>query len=135
MAQAIELERNKRIHEILSQFPISDFANAAETASVLSISRQALHKNRRINRGFIYQTKFCGLTVYLKQSVQQYKKAGDGRFPLQLHGYNLSSEYVKDAVPVRISPTTYENYPRPIKSMGLFSKGKHASLKEYNYAN
>ena len=135
MAQAIESERNKRIHEILSLFPISDFVGATETASILGISRQALHKNRRINHGFIYQTKFCGFTVYLRQSVQQYKKTGDGRFPLQLHGYSLSSQYVKDTVPIRISPPTYESYPRPIKSMGLFTKGKHVSLKEYNYAN
>jgi len=134
IAQAIESERNKRIHEILSQFPISDFVNATETASILGISRQALHKNRRINHGFIYQTKFSGLTVYLKQSVQKYKKTGDGRFPLQLQGFKLSSEYVKDTIPIRIS-SNYESYPRAIKSPSPFTKVNYVGPKEYNYAN
>ncbi|HEX74566.1 MAG TPA: hypothetical protein G4N93_05385 [Dehalococcoidia bacterium] len=134
MAQAIESERNKRIREILSQFPISDFISAAETASILGISRQALHKNRRINHGFIYQTKICGLTVYLKQSVQHYKKTGDGRFPLYFHGYSLFTEYLKDTIPVRVSPV-YDRYPRTIKSGSPFAKGIHVNPKEYNYAN
>lgn len=134
MAQAIESERNKRIQEILSQFPISDFISAAETASILDISRQALHKNSRINHGFIYQTKFCGLTVYLKQSVHKYKKTGDGRFPLYLHGYSHSAEYVKDTTLFRIS-SIYERYPKTIKFGSPFAKGTHANSKEYNYAN
>ena len=134
MAHAIESERNKRIREILSQFPISDFISAAETASILCISRQALHKNRRINHGFIYQTKSCGLTVYLEQSVQQYKKTGDGRFPLYFHGHSHSAEYVKDAIPIRI-PSIYEGYPGTIKSGNQFDKGTYVTPKEYNYAN
>ena len=134
MAQAIEAERNNRINEIVSQFPIRDFINASDTASSLGISRQALHKNSRINHGFIYQTKLGGFTVYLKQSVQQYKKSGDGRFALQLHDYTPSSEYVKDTVPIRIS-STYESYPRPIKYVSPFTKGKHVNPKEYSYAN
>jgi hypothetical protein len=134
MAQAIESERNKYIHEILSQFPISDFISAAETASILGISRQALNKNRRINHGFIYQTKFCGLTVYLKQSVHQYKKTGDGRFPLYSHGYSPSAEYVEATIPIRISPI-YERYPRTRKPVKPFTKGTQASPKEYNYVN
>ena len=135
MAQAIDSERNERIHEILSQFPICDFISAADTALILGISRQALHKNRRINHGFIYQTKFGELTVYLKQSALQYKGTGDGRFPLYFHGYSSSSEYVmKDTIPIKISPI-YERYPRTIKSGSPFAKETHISLKEYNYAN
>jgi len=134
MAQAIDSERNKRIHEILSRFPISDFINAAETASILGISRQALHKNRRINHGFIYQTKFGELAVYLKQSVQQYKKTGDGRSPLYFHGYSPSAEYVTYTIPIRI-PVVYERYPKTIKFWSPFTEGTHVSSKEYNYAN
>ena len=134
IAQAIDLERNKRIHEILSQFPLDDFISAAEAASILDISRQALHKNRRINHGFIHQTKFGGVTVYLRQSVLQFKKTGDGRFPLYFHGYSPSAEYVKDTIPIRISPI-YDRYPRTIKSGSPFTKGTHISIKEYNYAN
>ncbi len=134
MAQAIESERNKRIHEILSQFPINDFINAAATASILGISRQALHKNRRINHGFIYQAEVGGLTVYLKQSALRYKRTGDGRFPLYFQGYSHSAEYMKDTIPIRISPI-YDRYPRTIKSGSPFTKGTHISIKEYNYAN
>jgi len=134
MAKAIESERSRRIHEILIQYPISDFIGATETASTLGISRQALHKNRRINHGFIYQTKFGGLTVYLKQSVQQYKESGDGRFPLYFHGYSPSAEYIKNTIPIRIS-SIYERYPRTIKSGSPFTKGTHVNPKEYNYAN
>lgn len=85
MAQEIDSQRNKRIHEIIDRFPIGDFITAAETASMLGISRQALHKNRRINHGFIYQIKCGPTTHYLKESVQQYKKFGDGRFSLHTH--------------------------------------------------
>ncbi|MBA7685765.1 hypothetical protein ES703_94193 [subsurface metagenome] len=134
MAQAIETERNKRINEILSQFPISDFISAAETASILGTSRQALHKNRRINHGFIYQDEVGGLTVYLKQSALQYKRTGDGRFPLYFQGYSHSIEYLKDTIPIKISPI-YNRYPRTIKSGSPFIKGTHVSIKEYNYAN
>ena len=134
MAQAIDSERNERIHEILSQFPICDFISAADTALILGISRQALHKNRRINHGFIYQIKFRGLTVYLKQSALQYKRTGDGRFPLYFHGYSASAEYLKDTRPIRIS-SIYERYPRTIKSDIPFSEVTHVSPKEYNYAN
>jgi hypothetical protein len=134
MAQAIDSQRNERINEILSQFPICDFISAASTALILGISRQALHKNRRIKHGFIYQIKFRGLTVYLKQSVLQYKRTGDGRFPLYVHGYSSSAEYLKGTRPIRISPI-YERYPRTIKPRSQFTEVAHVSLKEYNYAN
>jgi hypothetical protein len=82
MARAIEAERNRLMQEILNRFPVSDFVNASETASILGISRQALHKHRRINHGFIYQTTFGGNKIFLTKSVLQFKTTGDGRFPL-----------------------------------------------------
>jgi len=134
MAQAIESERNERIHELLSWFPISNFISAADTASILGISRQALHKNRRINHGFIYQTK-CGVfTLYLKQSVQQYKRTGDGRFPLHLHMHSLFAEYVKTTAPIKIS-SHYEPYQKSIKLVYPFTEEKRVSQKEYSYAS
>jgi len=133
MAQKIESERNKRIHEILNQFPIGDFISAAETASMLGISRQALHKNRRINHGFIYQTKFGPITLYLKQSVQQYKKIGDGRFPLHSHRRVSPTEYVEPGIPFKIS-AVYEVSQLPIKPMHSFIEQKRVSPKEYSYA-
>ena len=134
MAQEIEIERDKRIHEILSQFPISDFISSTETASILGISRQALHKNRRINHGFIYHIKSCGSIVYLKQSVLQYKNNNDGRFQLIFHGDIPSYEYVQNTIPLKIL-LTYESYPRTIKYPNRFIKERRVSPKEYNYAN
>lgn len=134
MAQAIETERNKRISELISQYPIKDFISASETASFLGISRQALHKNRRINRGFIYQASSCGAIVYLRQSVKQYKVTGDGRFPLQSYPYIRSAKYIKETVPIKVLPD-YVTIPRTIKNTSQFNEGKHVVSKEYNYAN
>ena len=95
MSRAMETERNSRIHELLGQFPLADFVNSAKAASMLGISRQALHKHRRIKHGFIHQTKFAGITVYLKQSVLRFKRTADGRFPLQSQIYSHPLKYVK----------------------------------------
>jgi hypothetical protein len=134
MAHAIESERNKRIHEILNRFPIGDFVSASETASMLDISRQALHKNRRINHGFIYHIKFGPTTFYLKQSVQNYKKLGDGRFPLHFHRRISPTEYLAPSTPSKIS-AVYEVSQLPIKSTHSFIKQKNVSPKEYIYAS
>ena len=82
MTEAIEKERDRRISEFIENSPVKDFVSSSEAATMLGVSRQAFHKNRRVKRGFIYQTKLSGTPVYLKQSVVQYKDTGDGRFPL-----------------------------------------------------
>lgn len=81
-AKKVEDERDRKISEILSSRPISEYISAAETATLLGITRQALHKHRRISRGFIYQVQFGEKTVYLKKSVLRFKETGDGRFLL-----------------------------------------------------
>lgn len=81
-AKKIGDERDRKLEEILRSRPISEFVSAAEAGAILGISRQALHKHRRISRGFIYQLPFGEKTVYLKKSVLQFKKTGDGRFLL-----------------------------------------------------
>jgi len=133
MSRAIEAERNRRIHELLNQLPLVDFVSSTEAASILGISRQALHKNRRINHGFIHQTKFVGVTVYLRQSVLRFKKTGDGRFPLQSHRYSHPSEYVEGIVRTGIL-TSYEPYLGSIRPMNPFLEKKRVSPKEYSYA-
>jgi hypothetical protein len=99
MTRALDEARNNRIQILLNEYPISDFIGAAATAELLGITRQALYKNRRINRGFIYQTVFGGTTVYLKESVIQYRKTGDGRFPLR-SSYRASLKNIEGAVPL-----------------------------------
>lgn len=78
----IENEESRVLDGLLQNMPISAFLSSAETAAVLGISRQALHKHRRISRGFIFQTSFGGSKVYLKESVECFRKKGDGRFKL-----------------------------------------------------
>lgn len=134
MAQAIELERSKRIHEMLNRFPIGDFIRAAETASILGISRQALHKNSRINHGFIYQTKFGPITLYLKQSVQQYKETGDGRLPLQSHRYSPSTPYIKSTASFT-NLARYQLHQILTKPKSPFFEQRSVNRKEYSHAN
>lgn len=81
-AEAMGKRRGERRDELLKERPLRAFLTATETAATLGISRQALHKHRRIRRGFIYQTGFCGGIVYLEESVKLFKATGDGRFSL-----------------------------------------------------
>ena len=91
-ARVIESEREKITGEILQAQPLDAFLSAADTAAQLGISRQALHKNKRIRKRFIYRTSLGGLAVYLKKSVDLYRERGDGRFLLSELGYNRSNE-------------------------------------------
>ena len=77
---AIEKARKVALEEMLQSFPLRDFVTASQAGVMLGISRQALHKHRRIRRGFIFKTQFAGKAVYLKESVERFKETGDGRF-------------------------------------------------------
>ena len=81
-ARAIDNQREVLLREILNKQPIQDFFTAAEAAAELGITKQALHKNRKVRRGFIYHTTLGGMIFYLKKSVALFKDKGDGRFPL-----------------------------------------------------
>lgn len=111
MSQALEAARNKRKEELLSQRPIGDFISASETASFLGISRQALHKNRRIRRGFIHQTVFGGAAVYLRESVVEFKRTGDGRFPLYSTGYVIPARHFESVAALYVE--MLRRYSRP----------------------
>ncbi|MEA2039714.1 MAG: hypothetical protein U9N82_07750 [Thermodesulfobacteriota bacterium] len=78
----IEKIRRLALDEKLQSFPLRDFVSAAEAATMLGISRQALHKHRRIRRGFIFQTQFSDKMVYLRKSIELFKETEDGRFQL-----------------------------------------------------
>ncbi len=132
MSRAIEAERNRLIHELLIQFPLANFLNSTQVASMLGISRQALHKHRRIKHGFIYQTKFVGITLYLKQSVLRFKRTGDGRFPLQPQVYVHPSKYVKHASIARI-PMYHKLLTRIIQPTTPFLQQKFVSQEEHTY--
>lgn len=77
---AIEQNREKIFNEYIQREAVGNFISASETANILEISGQALSKNRRIRRGFIYGIKIGKITLYHKKSVELFKCAGDGRF-------------------------------------------------------
>lgn len=78
----IDVMRKERTQQLIRDFPLNSFISSHETTELLGISKQALSKNRRISKGFIYRTVIGNITLYLKRSVIQYKVTGDGRFPL-----------------------------------------------------
>lgn len=78
----IDFLKKERTQELIRDFSLSSFISSSETTELLGVSKQALSKNRRISRGFIYRTVIGNITLYLKRSVIQYKMTGDGRFPL-----------------------------------------------------
>ena len=80
--KTFESKREQILNSWINSQPVDSFLAAAETAALLDISRQALHKHIRIRRGLIYQAKFYARIVYLRKSVLLFKQTGDGRFPL-----------------------------------------------------
>jgi hypothetical protein len=97
-AKLIENKRKELLERYLQEQPIREFLSAAETAESLKISKQALHKHKRINNGFIYHTLFNGNRVYLKKSIDLYKKKGDGRFLINFSPKEKIADFQHDNV-------------------------------------
>jgi biotin operon repressor len=68
--------------ELLLNKPLKEFILGPEVSEMLGCSRQAIHKHKRIRRGFIHFVKHNNKMFYLKESVEQYVKTGDGRIQL-----------------------------------------------------
>ena len=83
-AKVFDAHAEALLDETLKKQPIQDFYTAAETAAVLGITKQALHKNRKVRHGFIYHITLGGMAFYLKRSVALFKEKGDGRFLLRV---------------------------------------------------
>jgi hypothetical protein len=138
-SEAIFKKRLEQIQEFVNNYPIKDFFSTSDAASILSISRQALHKNQRIRRGFIYQSKLGSSLFYLKQSVylykdNLYKDTGDGRFPL----FNQAYDYAVTAPRTSSVNQIITEYDRPSnysKVRSHFTSIHRTIHKEYNYAN
>ena len=81
-AKTIEARQNKILAQLIGKLPVAEFIPAVEVADILGVSRQAIHKHRKIRRGFIYSIKIGGKLLYHKKSVELYKsEKQDGRFP------------------------------------------------------
>jgi len=94
-ARKIYQARKQQIDAALKAQPLRNFMTCTEVATFLGMTRQAVHKNARIRRGYILQTTFNRKTVYLRESVLRYKFRGDGRFSLRPAGAH--SPYKEDA--------------------------------------
>lgn len=90
----IESAENQRLETLLLKRPLGDFITASEVANILGCTRQALHKHKRIRRGFIHFVRHNDKIFYLKESVLQFKKTNDGRIPLAESEKDPSSEKI-----------------------------------------
>ena len=81
-AELVDKAEKDAIEEALQNKPVKDFITEKETAAILGKTKQAVSKHPRIKRGFIFQTRFDERKMYLRESVEKYKKNGDGRFRL-----------------------------------------------------
>ena len=79
---AADLEEERLIGERVAALPVGEFLSAAEAASLLGMSRQALHKHRRISRGFVYTIVIDKKRLYHRGSLDRFMRTGDGRFQL-----------------------------------------------------
>ena len=104
-AEKITKKKKEILDQLVKAHPIDAFMSASETADFLEISRQALHKHRRIKRGFIFQTRLGEKTWYLRDSVQLYRKKEDGRYPLVER--SISTEYITMTDSVQVVPLEY----------------------------
>jgi YgiT-type zinc finger domain-containing protein len=75
-------EKEKRAVE--SQ-PFNAFVSLNEAAEILEVSKQAFSKNARIKKGLICSAVIDGKTLYLRNSVEEFKRTRkDGRVKLNL---------------------------------------------------
>jgi hypothetical protein len=81
-AKAADRAFYARLEQLLSDRPIGDYITADEAAAILGKTRQALHQDGRVRRGFVYRVRTGRAWMYLRRSVEQYRDTGDGRFDL-----------------------------------------------------
>ena len=101
---AADLEEERLIGERVAALPVGEFLSAAEAASLLGMSRQALHKHRRISRGFVYAIVIDKKRLYHRGSLDRFMRTGDGRF--LLGSRQASSAEIHHAVRVVSTPMT-----------------------------
>lgn len=93
----IEKTEGQIKNELLLKKSLKEFILGPEVAKILGCSRQAIHKHKRIRRGFIHFVKYNSTIYYLKESVEQYKDTGDGRIQLSAPGYEQTSNVINFA--------------------------------------
>jgi len=83
-SRKIDRAYGARLRELLRQSPVADFMQAVDAAKLLGITKQAFSTNKRIRRGFIYSytPDDSRNPLYMRSSVEAFRKTGDGRIPL-----------------------------------------------------
>lgn len=81
----IEMFVKERIKDFTKKTPGYLLLSTRQTSTFLGITRQALNKKNCPVRRKTYQTEIDGTEYFLKESVEKYKKTGDGRYFLKQH--------------------------------------------------
>jgi hypothetical protein len=130
-AGVVDAARQRRLEELLLAAPLGDFVTASQAAEMLGVSRQALHKNRRVRNGFIFHVRFGENTLYLRQSVDLFKELGDGRFPLFTGEGTMLAEVDQYTDSEALNSTNSEPYERDFERIAhWFSEGFEETLCE-----
>lgn len=116
-AKIIEKQENKIIQKLIGKLPIESFVGATTAGRILGISRQAMHKNRRIRRGFIYSIRKEGKLYYNKKSIQLYKDTGDGRFTLHSDTSKTKIKYITVQKIIEKQPIYRRNLTNPAEEI------------------
>ncbi len=122
----IENKEQECRDNLIKKLSIGEFASASEAANILNISRQALHKHKRIRRGFVYSIIFDGKKLYHKKSILLFKEQGDGRFPLT---DEVPSNNVRYLFMPQIPIQKRTDYVGPFSESDIFSTYKQVKTK------
>lgn len=76
-------QEEELVKGILRNLPLKEFVSTATAAEMLGMTRQALHKHRRIKKGFVYSINHEGKVFYHRESLSLFKETGDGRLRLK----------------------------------------------------
>ncbi len=81
--EALDRRRASLQRALVNALPFAaSFVSAGDAARLLGVTRQALHKNRGVRAGLIYSVCLGRQTFYVRRSIEEYLKTGDGRYPL-----------------------------------------------------
>lgn len=141
-AYKIEETKKQIKNRLIGKLPVTDFIGASAAAKILNKSRQAMHKHRRIRRGFIYSIRHEGRILYHKRSVLDFKETGDGRFKLSrqinktetkyifVHKFDQAKELVWD------EPATFTSRKsiKAKKMPAIFSQNKQSGFRKMGRA-
>ena len=127
----IEEKESEVLSKLIGKLPIDEFIGATEAAEILGISRQAIHKHKRIRRGFIYSKIFEGRRVYDKKSLEMFKRYGDGRYPLKDSREEPQVKFVVVTQTVLPTESTFQEFSGEQELHDWFIKENMVLGKDY----